>query len=78
MPISNAHQEIHMIDVKFDDVKGLHEVKDELKEVIDYLKNPEKYKRLGARLPKGVLLVGVSFFFCLKQFENFKSINFLF
>lgn len=67
-----------MIDVKFDDVKGLHEVKDELKEVIDYLKNPEKYKRLGARLPKGVLLVGVSFFFCLKQFENLKSITFLF
>lgn len=48
------------VEVKFEDVKGLEEVKDELKEVIEYLKNPQKFKKLGARLPKGVLLVGVS------------------
>lgn len=67
-----------MIDVKFDDVKGLHEVKDELKEVIDYLKNPEKYKRLGARLPKGVLLVGVSFFFVLNNLKILNQLIFFF
>jgi len=56
--ISNAHHEVANVEVKFEDVKGLEEVKDELKEVIEYLKNPQKFKKLGARLPKGVLLVG--------------------
>lgn len=42
----------------FDDVAGVDEAKEELKEVIDYLKNPGKYQRLGGKLPKGVLLVG--------------------
>ncbi len=45
-------------DVTFDDVAGVEEVKEELKEIVEYLKNPGKYDRLGARLPKGVLLVG--------------------
>jgi cell division protease FtsH len=45
-------------DVTFDDVAGVEEVKEELREVVEYLKNPGKYDRLGARLPKGVLLVG--------------------
>ena len=44
--------------VKFDDVAGADEAKDELKEVVDFLKNPERYGRLGARVPKGILLVG--------------------
>jgi cell division protease FtsH len=44
--------------VKFDDVAGADEAKDELKEVVDFLKNPEQYGRLGARVPKGILLVG--------------------
>ncbi len=44
--------------VTFDDVAGVDEAKEELKEVIDYLKNPGKYQRLGGKLPKGVLLVG--------------------
>src|SRR3989339_547026 len=44
--------------VKFDDVAGVDEAKAELVEVVDFLKNPEKYKKVGARTPKGVLLVG--------------------
>jgi len=44
--------------VKFEDVAGADEAKDELKEVVDFLKNPERYGRLGARVPKGILLVG--------------------
>lgn len=42
----------------FDDVAGADEEKEELKEIIDFLKNPKKYLNLGARIPKGVLLVG--------------------
>jgi len=45
---------------KFTDVAGVDEAKKELEEVVDFLKNPEKYKKLGARTPKGVLLVGPS------------------
>jgi cell division protease FtsH len=44
--------------VKFDDVAGVDEAKDELREVVDFLKNPAEYGRLGGRMPKGVLLVG--------------------
>ncbi len=44
--------------IKFADVAGLVEEKEELFEVVDFLKNPEKYTNLGARIPKGVLLVG--------------------
>lgn len=44
--------------VSFNDVAGVDEAKEELKEVIDYLKTPEKYQRLGGKIPKGVLLVG--------------------
>ncbi|MGA7323502.1 MAG: ATP-dependent zinc metalloprotease FtsH [Rhodomicrobium sp.] len=44
--------------VKFEDVAGADEAKEELKEVVDFLKAPERYGRLGARVPKGILLVG--------------------
>ncbi|GAA4191245.1 ATP-dependent zinc metalloprotease FtsH [Streptosporangium oxazolinicum] len=44
--------------VDFDDVAGIDEVENEVAEVVDYLKDPEKYRRLGAKLPKGVLLAG--------------------
>ena len=44
--------------VKFKDVAGMDEEKKELEEIVDFLKNPEKYKRLGAKIPKGVLLIG--------------------
>lgn len=43
---------------KFTDVAGLKEEKEEVRELIDFLKNPKKFQRLGARIPKGVLLVG--------------------
>jgi cell division protease FtsH len=46
--------------VTFADVAGVDEAKKELEEVVDFLKNPNKYKALGARTPKGVILVGPS------------------
>ncbi|CAX23199.1 cell division protease; ATP-dependent metalloprotease [Methylorubrum extorquens DM4] len=44
--------------VTFADVAGIDEAKDELREIVEFLKNPEQYGRLGGRMPKGVLLVG--------------------
>ena len=44
--------------VKFDDVAGVEEAKEEVQEIVDYLKSPDKYLRLGAKIPKGILLVG--------------------
>ena len=46
------------IKVRFDDVAGLEEEKGELIEIVDFLKRPEKYTKMGARVPKGVLLYG--------------------
>ncbi len=45
-------------EVTFKDVAGLDEPKTEIQEVVDFLKNPDKYSKLGARIPKGVLMVG--------------------
>ncbi len=47
-------------DIKFDDVGGMDEAKNELQEIVDFLKHPDKYLKVGARTPKGVLLVGPS------------------
>ena len=46
------------VKVSFDDVAGVDEAKDELKEIVDFLQHPKKYTSLGGRIPKGVLLVG--------------------
>jgi len=44
--------------VTFDDVAGIEEAKDELQELVDFLKDPQKYQRLGGKIPRGCLLVG--------------------
>ena len=48
----------HEVKVTFDDVAGVDEAKDELCEVIEFLRHPAKFQRLGGKIPKGVLLVG--------------------
>ena len=42
----------------FNDVAGLEEVKEELFEIVDFMKSPDKYKKMGAKIPKGVLFYG--------------------
>lgn len=44
--------------VRFEDVRGINECRSEIEELVEYLKNPEKYHKLGAKLPKGILLTG--------------------
>jgi cell division protease FtsH len=44
--------------ITFDDVAGIEEAKEEVREVIEFLKNPEKFQRLGGRIPRGIMLVG--------------------
>ncbi|NLC65175.1 MAG: ATP-dependent zinc metalloprotease FtsH, partial [Erysipelothrix sp.] len=46
------------VKVRFEDVAGADEEKEEMKEIIDYLKHPKRYEKMGARIPKGMLLVG--------------------
>ncbi|MCC6517022.1 MAG: ATP-dependent zinc metalloprotease FtsH [Chitinophagales bacterium] len=55
---ANLYDKDMKVNVTFDDVAGLDEAKEEVKEVVDFLKNPKKYTALGAKIPKGVLLVG--------------------
>ncbi len=44
--------------ISFNDVAGLEEIKEELQETIDFINNPNKYKRMGASIPKGILFYG--------------------
>ncbi|CAH8590189.1 unnamed protein product [Heterobilharzia americana] len=46
------------VNVTFSDVQGCDEVKKELQDIVEFLRNPEKFNHIGAKLPKGVLLVG--------------------
>ncbi|NBH82446.1 ATP-dependent metallopeptidase FtsH/Yme1/Tma family protein [bacterium C-53] len=55
---SRAHMSVGGTKVTFKDVAGLHEEKEDLEEIVDFLKNPKKYISVGARIPKGVLLEG--------------------
>jgi cell division protease FtsH len=61
MTVGRSKAKIYMekeVKVSFDDVAGVEEAKDELREVIEFLKTPDKFTRLGAKIPKGILLVG--------------------
>jgi cell division protease FtsH len=61
LEIGKSKAKVYMekdVKVTFDDVAGVDEAKEELKEIIAFLKDPKSYGRLGARIPKGVLLVG--------------------
>jgi cell division protease FtsH len=55
---ARVYSGLNGVGVTFADVAGIDEAKAELQEVIDFLKNPDKYTRLGAKIPKGVLLIG--------------------
>ncbi|SEF77986.1 cell division protease FtsH [Eubacterium ruminantium] len=54
---SRAKKDVHT-GIGFKDVAGLREEKEDLQEVVDFLRNPAKYMKMGARIPKGILLVG--------------------
>ncbi|KAK3210056.1 hypothetical protein GRF29_44g1503078, partial [Pseudopithomyces chartarum] len=55
---NNAEVRPESQSTRFDDVQGCDEAKEELTDIVDFLKNPERYNKLGGRLPKGVLLIG--------------------
>jgi ATP-dependent metalloprotease len=59
--LMGSNDEIEMqknVKTRFSDVQGIDEFKDELQDIVEFLKNPEKYIEAGAKLPKGILLTG--------------------
>jgi cell division protease FtsH len=56
--LKTSHRVTERPDVRFCDVAGIEEAKAEVQEVVDFLKNPKKYQKLGGSLPKGILLIG--------------------
>lgn len=61
LPMGKSKARIYVekdLPTRFEDVAGVEEAKSELKEVVDFLKNPKSYSKLGGRMPKGILLVG--------------------
>ena len=61
MQVGKSRAKVYMekeTGVTFDDVAGVDEAKQELEEIVEFLRNPEEYGKLGARVPKGILLVG--------------------
>ncbi|WP_437124252.1 ATP-dependent zinc metalloprotease FtsH [Aquibaculum arenosum] len=61
MSVGRSKAKVYMetgVKVSFDDVAGVDEAKAELQEIVEFLQNPERYGHLGARIPKGILLVG--------------------
>ena len=57
-PLESTNIKPVISSVNFDDVAGVDEVKVELSEIVDFLKNPKKYKEFGIKMPKGVLMIG--------------------
>lgn len=55
---ANLYDKENKVNVTFNDVAGLEEAKEEVQEVVEFLKNPQKFTKLGGHIPKGVLLVG--------------------
>jgi cell division protease FtsH len=56
--LKKTHRVTERPDVRFADVAGIEEAKAEVQEIVDFLRNPKRYRKLGGKLPKGVLLIG--------------------
>src|SRR5688572_11378566 len=56
--LKKTHRVKERPEVRFDDVAGIEEAKAEVQEIVDFLRNPKRYRKLGGKLPKGVLLIG--------------------